>query len=65
MYLPIFLPLTHSLSCIPSHTQGALPLSPLPPSLLIIPVLSPSFSFFLYSGLYEAADEASVAPCAL
>jgi hypothetical protein len=28
-------------------------------------VLSPFFSFFLYCVLHEAADEASVAPCAL
>jgi hypothetical protein len=66
MHMPIFLPLTHSLSCIQPHAQGALPLSPFPPpSLLTILVLSPPFSFFLYCVLHEVADGARVAPCAL
>ena len=47
MYLPIFLPLTHSLSCIQPHTQGALPLKPLPPSLPLDNASSLSFLFLL------------------
>ena len=52
MYMPILLLLTHVLSCIQPHTQGALLLSPLLPSLPLDHSSSLSF-LFLFSLLYS------------
>jgi hypothetical protein len=75
IYLSIhlYLCICQSFSLLPilslafNHTRRELSLSaPFPPPFLLkILVLSPSFSFFLYCVLHEAADGASVAPCAL